>query len=1104
MAAATNRRDLYLTVGGTVDPLKLAMKAGKSEMMEFRDGAVDTVAQVEAAFQKLTSGENLAESRRALEADFNRTFANIRANAAQVLTAPNGASAVAIVNANASRQAAEAAEAQASALKVVADAASRAAASTEGDTTAARQYAAAAAAAYVGAQQFAQGLRDQAVVLSSVESELLAVGVKQQETADRVVTGHNRMGASGMILQHVVRSTNDSLAAGLPVQMIVGEQFGRLSEAMVLYAQTTEQSGTTFGRFAGFMAGPWGLAVSIFATAFVPLIAHLLESGNAVEAETAKLEKNAEQTAATRKAKELFTKSTEGQRAATDDLNEAMGKEIQTSHDVATQAYEEAQAHLNAELRIRGRLSALLALRKEELAATVARATGPGGANSDARALSIAPAQAAVDNVEAQIAKNDAAIAAAELRVGNTLGKVISDQADRDTDPIKRINDLYDQQAEQLRKSIATNAAFQKSLEGLTQAQRGAALAAERRRLQPQFDKIEEERGAALDAYHQRNRKTPRGPSLGSELNAENGAQLLASADRYRGMSETANNGALQALFRQAGMNVDPKMVAWCAAFVNAVLATNGLPGTGSLSSQSFLNYGTKTDRPVKGDIVVVKPDASGRGHVGFFDGTDGRGNVRILGGNTGNKVGDEAVPLSRVAGFRRAPTAGEAEKLAEREAAAARTRDDEMSRAEDRYTRALEQLGETTDDRLATELTRLETAKKARDREIDQELAAGKYGRPETAEAQAEAAKLKRLNATTTELDEEIAVRAKIQADLDKQLDLDRRKISGEIAILQLQEQLATTTRERHRIALLILAKEEEEARKAAQRDIDSNDPARHDRGVEAMKQVDAEHPYKVQQVDRQTADPVQQKMDQLHRNVDDINEAFKGVEADGLQSLEDGLVGIISGTESVGSAFKKMANQIIADLARIYIEKFIVSLVGSLSGGGQIGGGSSGGGGDGYAAGRIPGFALGFGALDDNVIRGPGTGTSDSVLAFLGHGQAIRVSNGESIMTERATRRYGPVLKAMNDNALPGFAAGFIPPTSIAYPKLPDMRTIGSTGGTVQINMPISISAPGADAAALKRVEDSLDQLRAEVPATAIQAVAEAKSRFMLRDVA
>ncbi|AMQ66958.1 tape measure protein [Mycobacterium phage Bipper] len=60
--------------------------------------------------------------------------------------------------------------------------------------------------------------------------------------------------------------------------------------------------------------------------------------------------------------------------------------------------------------------------------------------------------------------------------------------------------------------------------------------------------------------------------------------------------------------------------------------------------------------------------------------------------------------------------------------------------------------------------------------------------------------------------------------------------------------------------------------------------------------------------------------------------------------------------------------------------------------------------------------------GFVDSNgMIHGPGSGTSDSILAQVlgGRGGVVRVSNRESINTERSTRANWPVIDAMNKGA-------------------------------------------------------------------------------------
>lgn len=144
--------------------------------------------------------------------------------------------------------------------------------------------------------------------------------------------------------------------------------------------------------------------------------------------------------------------------------------------------------------------------------------------------------------------------------------------------------------------------------------------------------------------------------------------ELFGFAQSFLGRREDnrQDNAVLQSLFSQFGIkapqggNVDPEKLAWCAAFVNAVLAGKGIKGTGSLSAASFKNFGTGVglDNAQKGDIVVIKSkNAASGSHVGFFDGFGPNGNVRVLGGNQGkgsNAVTVDTFARDRVQAVRR------------------------------------------------------------------------------------------------------------------------------------------------------------------------------------------------------------------------------------------------------------------------------------------------------------------------------------------------------------------------------------------------------------------------------------------------------------------
>ncbi len=133
-------------------------------------------------------------------------------------------------------------------------------------------------------------------------------------------------------------------------------------------------------------------------------------------------------------------------------------------------------------------------------------------------------------------------------------------------------------------------------------------------------------------------------------------------ARRFEGLSESdpQHRAVLtDFLSKAAGQRIDPAKVPWCAAFVDAVLDASGKPKRGSLMASDFLDYGSATEKPTKGDVAVFKSMARGSsGHVGFVVGIEGD-RVRYIAGNDDNKVQEDTLPLAKVAGFRRPPEAG-------------------------------------------------------------------------------------------------------------------------------------------------------------------------------------------------------------------------------------------------------------------------------------------------------------------------------------------------------------------------------------------------------------------------------------------------------------
>lgn len=138
------------------------------------------------------------------------------------------------------------------------------------------------------------------------------------------------------------------------------------------------------------------------------------------------------------------------------------------------------------------------------------------------------------------------------------------------------------------------------------------------------------------------------------------GGNPIEKAASMLGASENKTPEMVREYLRDGGVNLDPQQLAWCAAFVNASLAQSGMKGTGSNMAKSFLNWGEPTDNPQKGDIVVFDRGGTS-GHVGFFDGFNENGTIRVLGGNQGpegqGKVSYANYSTDLLLGYRRVPS---------------------------------------------------------------------------------------------------------------------------------------------------------------------------------------------------------------------------------------------------------------------------------------------------------------------------------------------------------------------------------------------------------------------------------------------------------------
>jgi uncharacterized protein (TIGR02594 family) len=118
------------------------------------------------------------------------------------------------------------------------------------------------------------------------------------------------------------------------------------------------------------------------------------------------------------------------------------------------------------------------------------------------------------------------------------------------------------------------------------------------------------------------------------------------------------SNPKVVAYYRDAGFpDVKDDAVAWCAAFVGAMLARSGVKPSGALTARSYLKWGVPVDVQDwrQGDIgVIPRGNSTWQGHVFFIDRIEG-GRVYALGGNQRDAVNITSYPVSALLGIRRA-----------------------------------------------------------------------------------------------------------------------------------------------------------------------------------------------------------------------------------------------------------------------------------------------------------------------------------------------------------------------------------------------------------------------------------------------------------------
>lgn len=897
--------------------------------------------------------------------------------------------------ATATDQARNALNAQAVQLSGSAAAASRMLAAEQALTAEVHQLRGALDPMYAAQQRFDQEL-------DRAERLLRAGGITAREYASAIQLARNNLyeHARGLPVasaatQHLTEEQRRAMAAMMGNRMAMQglsyqaqDTFTQLSMGANIFqvvaiqgAQAAGQVshlGGRLGAFGRFMMSLPGLGLTAALLVIGALTKEMHLFSDETDEAVRKLEKDAHQSELTSRAKERFSHTLAGVTEAIRAQTKALDDAEEAERSSAERANIAAREHSEEMLAIRRKTAARLA---DAVAARDGFSITAGGTSTVSLTQSAEAAN--VIRLQDELKKAETEVANAQIALNRTRVDLAAEQAAIAVDPVRKVTKLYDDRIKALKDQQREEAKL------------GRQIGAESKQ---RLVELEKQKKAAVEA-----------------------AQARENAARR---SNTAN--------RQFGRDV---AVAGATAIIQGIggRVTSGLRTT---EQQAKIFADAQAGRH-KGPVARPGHSAHERGNA--IDVAYGPGisvaSIRKAFAEAGvslRKILNE--PTQRVFHVEFGKAGPSAETLDKREKAAERKvlRDDTAYNEE--VLRARRKLLDASSKSAIGEEQRAQLLRDEINAEADtakirlgNRLAAGEIN-------VAEALRLDAIHEATRQ-----QLLQNVDADrardvIDRRYDAQEHSLSAELARLRLQEDLAVTDADRRRISQQMLEIEQTLRRQALERVRDtSNDPAAIQRAKDQLGELPSIEKAEQQQQDRRSATPMEAYRDRLRAATSDMRASLEEVSVRGFGQMED--AGSRAASNAVTNLLRikgvagDVVGSIIQDLARLAIQKAIVAAVG----GGFLGFA------DGGSLGGVPGFA--DGGSPGGQIRGPGTGRSDSILALLRGpgGGAVRLSNREFIINERAVDFYGAeTFAALNSRRLPKFADG----GSLGGPRLPTLR--------------------------------------------------------------
>lgn len=985
--AAGATRNLFIQIGGGVSSdLTTQLKAGKSAMLELGDSADNVQATVRSAFEKL--GGNVADQAKAMDQAYAKTFANIRATAQSALNAPSGTQGL-VINLAAAKQEAAAAQESATYLRVLADAQAQLVESGQEATAGAKKLAVSLELQAIAAEKGALASTE---TVNGLQRLAAASGVAVNDL-DEVAGAHSRMGASGLIAEHVVRSFADSVTAGQSPVRALALEIPRITEAMQFFANETGATEGALGKFASVMGGPVGLAITLGTSLLTPLVASLFENATAADA--------------ARKASEDYAKEQDG---FADAIDKANGKLVERNRLLGTIALQEKGPEIKAQDDLAANFSSQ-AFAKARAGSVISRQVVAGIPTATVDDPRIVQAMASANGDVVKLRNNLDALAKSASGDDKARIRSLADEINH----LAGQSVAASQKASELRGaasavktvlgggSVLTTESVNRQID-----ESGANSPVEKARVQLRElrDQIAQVGAEPVSTRQQ------------AEL-ADLEKRAIAAAAAVKKLEDAQKE---QRDGRQIGRQIDISQAEDIVRGIGGTVTSSYrsraeqqnlynryLAGTGSLAAKpgtSLHETGQALDvAKTAGVSLASLKKAFEDAGVHLTEALD-EGNHYHVGFGPKGPSADAIARRAQVAQTRAADQDGSFQS-------ALRSALDGLAAAQGRQPQTPEQEYANTSQKLTDDFVQ-------RDAELQAKVDAGKL-------TAAQALQIEAILYSTSQLDDESAKRKDLTSILDRQIKAEDASINAQVGLLQARL-TATDGREGQRaLAQQILDKRQQQERDDLDAKITNrvNDPQGADLAEIAKKTLPDQQAAERAALARQYASPGQKYLQGL--NGTSISDSLEGAEVQGLGHLEDGLDGVLDGTKSIKAAFSDMSRSIIADLVKIGVQQAIIKpLANSLFGGSGGGGGLFGsigkllglGGGGSSTSGGSASVDPDLFLAEGGHVSGPGTATSDSIPA--------RLSAGEFVVNAKATRQNLAILHAINDNKIARFAEG------------------------------------------------------------------------------